>query len=155
MRTNARSLSALASALLLAAAAVTLGGCDQKRAAPPPPPPPSTACKPDGINRRPAVAVTVFVNYDAVKNKARTDNKQIFMCEQDWVVWQSCEGKFEEPKFPEGSPFDKPFTHGHNSMNSEKPLKQGTAKHKFNYTIALVVGTNPPADVDPIIEVME
>ena len=146
----------LAAALLLGATAVTLAGCAHKEAAPPPPPP-STACKPGGIARE-GVPVTVYVNYDAGdtehKPSAKTENKQIYMCEQDWVVWQSNEGEFEEPKFTEGSPFDKPFKHGHKSLKSDRP-KAGTAKHGYNYTIGLVVGKNPALDVDPRIEVME
>jgi hypothetical protein len=160
MRTHARSLSALASALLLAASAATLSGCGKTETSPPPQntaPPKfqSRACTTGS-----ATVVTVFVE-DVGEPKARTRNKTVYVCERDSVEWVPADPETyvrEGLEWTNGSPFlhePKHETHGKRKVLKSESPKTGTAGKRFDYHAWLVLKDGTTKEVDPIIEVME
>lgn len=138
------------------AAAVFLGvlgsfaaGCPGPPDAKPGEPPAATrtACS----DRVGGIPVTVFVAWE--NGQAVTTNKVVYLCkDKDWVEWVSCDGEFEEPVFPGGSPFDPGDRH------DRKPRKLKSPKAKnvggFTYTMQLVLPDGSKHLVDPRIEVM-
>lgn len=147
MRTHARSLSALASALLLAATAATMPGCGKTER-----------------NKDPRAddgqGVFVVVTYENGKAKildANSDNKKITLRKnKDWAVWYSPAGLVYVDAWSPELPFDSPPKHD----KEKKILKSGPAKKKGTFTyVAKLVLTGDSEDkgkeIDPIIEVME
>jgi hypothetical protein len=155
MRTNARSLSALAAALLLAASAATLPGCGKPEPVQPPqntPPP-----KLSQVCTGPATTVTVFVEYDGTA--AKTRNKTVYVCEgRDSVEWVSCDGEVSENiSWKDGSPFADPPKHetfNKRKVLKSKPPKAGTAGKGFDYTVEFVPTSGKPVTIDPRIVIM-
>lgn len=147
MRTNARSLSVLASALLLATSAAIVPGCAKPES---PPPPKFQACT------GPATTVTVVVESDG-----KTSNKEAYVCEgRDTVEWFPADPDTyvsEDLQWKEGSPFEhapKHETHGTRKvLKSEKP-KRGTAGKGYPYDAWLVLKDGTKKQVDPIIRIM-
>jgi hypothetical protein len=143
MRTNARSLSALASALLLAASAVAVSGCGK----------PEAPAARSGLCRQ---AKIVIVMYDAGTGKAYMSPSdktiQLSFKNKDYVQWVSPDGLVYVDKWTPESPFDSPPKHEKKVLKSGPPKKTGL----FTYEARLVLfsdGTEHP--IDPIIEVME
>ena len=143
MRTNALSLSALASALLLAASAASISGCGRAEE------------KPQPVAAGHAVSVNVI--YDEVSKTYKMENlgpekKSVLKKDKDWMEWSSKLGKVNVT-FTENSPFDAPPKH-----DEKKVLKSGPAKKKgtFPYEATLVLDSDGTEHkVDPIIEVMD
>jgi hypothetical protein len=140
MRTNARSLPALAAALLLGASAAAVSGC----------------CTTAPRNR--AVAVNVIVTYDPAANTAvmAPSDKTIFLSEtyQDFAQWASPDG-IVHVTFIKESPFDSLPKHEKKVLKSGPP-KKGTAGRGFDYTAELWLdpdGTHR-VRIDPRIEIV-
>lgn len=149
MRSNGRSLHALATALLLAASAATVSGCGKSEA--PPPNPKGLACQ------GPATTITVFVEYDGTL--ATTRNKTVYVCEgKDSVEWVSCDGEVSENiSWKNGSPFAEPpkyETSNKRKVLKSKPPKAGTAGKEFDYTAQFVPTSGTPVPIDPRIVIM-
>lgn len=156
MRTNARSLPALAAALFLAASAVAVLGCGKPEPSQPPqntPPPKfkSRACTPG-----PATIVTVLVESDGT-----TRNKTVYVCEKDSVEWVPADPDTyvsEDIQWKNGSPFPQPpkhVTHGNRKVLKSDPPKRGTAGNGYPYDAWLVLKDGTKKQIDPIIEIME
>ena len=150
MRTNARSLSALASAFLLGASATILSGCGKPDA--PPAKVTSQACM------GPATTVTVFVQWDGTQ--ATTKNKTAFLCQgRDVVEWRCLVGELSENfSWKPSRPFEKNPTHPtpDNKMVliSTRPI-EGTAGQGFDYTLDfLPPGGGAPVPIDPRIVIL-
>jgi hypothetical protein len=151
MRTNARSLSTLASALLLAASTATMPGCTPQDQNTPPPKFKDQACQ------GPATTVTVLVEYDGTV--ATTRNKTVYVCEgKDSVEWVSCDGEVSENiSWKNGSPFAEPPKHetfNKRNVLKSKPPKAGTAGRGFDYTLEFVPTSGKPVPIDPRIVIM-
>ena len=143
MRTNARSFSALVSALFLAASAAAVSGCGK---------PEAPAAHP-GLCRQ---AKVVIVTYDAATGKALMSPSdktiQLSFRNKDYVQWVSPDGLVYVDKWTPESPFDSLPKHEKKVLKSGPPKKTGV----FSYEARLVLfsdGTEHP--IDPIIEVME
>jgi len=156
MRTHARSLSALASALLLAAAAVTLPGCGKTETSPPPQNTPPPKFQSRACTTGPATTITVFVEDDG-----QTRNKTVYLCEKDSVEWVAADENTyvsENLQWKAGSPLDGKPTHENHGKRKvlHSKVKQGTAGQGFDYTFELVpLGGEKPVTVEPRIEVMD
>ena len=154
MRTNARSLSTLASALLLAASTAIVPSC----------------AKPE--SHRPPKTVKVTVTYDQVAGKASMSDKTVDLSEQsqDIVTWSSASGEIHIVKWKPNKPFDKdpePDPTDKKVLKSGPPKKgshtQGgepckdSANQCYEYEAELWL--NPPDEnkhvpIDPIIRIM-
>ena len=152
MRTHARSLSALASALLLAAAAAAVSGCGKSEA-------PPAKFKSQACSVATPTTVTVFVEWDGTK--ATTRNKTVYLCEKDSVEWVAADENTyvsEDLHWTAGSPLDGKPTHENHGKRKvlHSKVKQGTAGQGFDYTFELVPpGGGKPVTVEPRIEVMD
>lgn len=145
MRTHARSLSALASALLLAASAVVILGCSN----------------PKDLNKAPCrQAHTVIVTYEpgpppTASMRGEDKKLKISLSNKDFVEWVSPDGIVHVEGWTPDLPFDSPPKH------DKKVLRSGSAKKtgSFEYKAKLCLWNDPdctsPIRIDPIIEVME
>jgi hypothetical protein len=161
MRTNERSLPALASALLLAASAATVSGC----------------CTAPADSHRPPITVKAFVTYDGTKTElthfpSRRDKKlaQLSESKKDTICWCSPHGQVHIVSWGRKSPFDRdpvyegeclqsrPPKHGSHVITDEGKCKDDDNKDAecYEYKIELwldATGTKR-VPIDPRIVVM-
>ena len=149
MRTHARSLSALASALFLAASAVAVSGCGKRDQS-------------DKGFRGPNTVIAVVTYKDGAPSARMTvspsspeDPKLIRLSESagDKVWWLSPAGKIHI-KWTGKMPFDKGPVDEDGVVKSDRPSR-GTAGQRFPYEAELVLPGGNTVKIDPIIEVME
>lgn len=141
MKTNARSLSALASALLLAVSAAIVSGCVT----------PSHRIR-ELRNR--AVAVNVIIVYNPATKMGEflaPSDKTIELSEKyrDYAEWVSPDG-LVYVTFSKESPFDGPPKHEKKVLKSGPP-KRGTAWNEFEYTAELEL-FDPPHTRVPVVD---
>jgi hypothetical protein len=162
MRMNARSISALASALLLAAAAAAVSGCG----------------KPESDVHRLPNTISVTLTYDKTTGKASMSgtDKSVELSEKfhDIVKWHSPDGEIHIVKWTPSMPFDKdpepdptnkkvlksgpPKTGSHNQGGTHCKDHANHDAQCYEYEAELWL--NPPDEnkhvpIDPIIVVME
>jgi hypothetical protein len=125
MKTNARSLSTLASALLLAASTAVVSGCGKPEEKP--------------VRVETAKAVAVIVTYDSATGKASMSDAdktiELSLKNKDFVQWVSPDGLVYVDKWTPELPFDPAPKH------EKKVLKSGPAKKAgtFDYEARLVL----------------